>query len=459
MPKFVQPPEYVKGGAIYPYSDRMAQKMTMLSRFGDQFEMFHRLPQVNRIIVPRQCAPMPVGEQDQRADGVAYEFQNNFVPRFDEQQELVDRSTMLLQDDQSHILQADTGYGKTYLGCAIAARLKTYTCVITTKEDIIGDWAKAAREVLGLTNDQIGVWQGDSVCNVKLINKPFVIALVQSALKGPGRYRQAAYNPYGLVICDEVHRMGADQFSKAMWWFPAKLRLGLSATPERKDGKDVVFLSHIGPVKVRGDIQSIKVKVLIRGTDFQLPRNKGDGKKMKHAPGRTMHVSKILAKDGYRNYIIANFVRQAVDKGRVTIVFCDTMKHLVAIYERCIDAGVAPQKLGYYVGLQAYEGTKEERTREREAAKLCPVILATYQMASEATNIPWADTAVLASPRADVVQIVGRIRREYPDKKEPVVFDLVDGDSFVFRGYRDKRLKWYVSQGFEIVDVTPPKVA
>jgi superfamily II DNA or RNA helicase len=71
-------------------------------------------------------------------------------------------------------------------------------------------------------------------------------------------------------------------------------------------------------------------------------------------------------------------------------------------------------------------------------------------MASEATDIPWLDTCVLAAPRANVVQIVGRIRREYPDKKEPVVLDLVDVDSTVLRNYAEARMKWYKSLGAEV---------
>ena len=42
---------------------------------------------------------------------------------------------------------------------------------------------------------------------------------------------------------------------------------------------------------------------------------------------------------------------------------------------------------------------------------------------------------MLAMPRANVTQPVGRIRREYADKEQPVVMDVVDNDSPVFSGY------------------------
>jgi superfamily II DNA or RNA helicase len=74
-------------------------------------------------------------------------------------------------------------------------------------------------------------------------------------------------------------------------------------------------------------------------------------------------------------------------------------------------------------------------------------------MAREGTDIPWLDTAVLATPKADVEQIIGRIRREHPGKKEPVVLDPVDQDSPVFVGYANKRAWWYRKVGAKIVQM------
>ena len=113
------------------------------------------------------------------------------------------------------------------------------------------------------------------------------------------------------------------------------------------------------------------------------------------------------------------------------------------------------EDIGYYVGVTSggaspYTGNLKERKRQRDQAKAKPVILATYAMASEATDIPWLDACVLATPRSDVVQIIGRIRREYPDKKQPVVLDLVDDDSRIFKAYWVKRYRWYKSLGCEI---------
>ena len=72
-----------------------------------------------------------------------------------------------------------------------------------------------------------------------------------------------------------------------------------------------------------------------------------------------------------------------------------------------------------------------------------PILFTTYAMMGEGTDIDRLDTCLLAMPRASSTQPVGRIRREYADKEQPVVMDVVDNDSPVFSGYATARLKWY----------------
>lgn len=424
-------------GAMYHWSPQLAEKFTFTSRFGDSVEMFQA--QGVYIVLPREVCPVGLG--DQRVVGGPAGFQNLFKARSADQDRVVAESLHLLKAGHSHILAAPTGYGKTIIGCALAGYMNVPTLVITTKEDIVEQWVKAAKDVLGLEKTEIGIWRGDHIP----IGKKFVVSLVQSVLKGYDRYPKSLYDSFGLVICDEVHRMAADQFSQAMWYLPAKLRLGLSATPWRKDGKDVVFQSHIGTVRVRAELEVMIPKILLHESGWKVPiwSSYGTPKKMPHTPGKTMHVDKLLAASLPRNMVIVDFTLKAKSKDRATMIFSTLTNHLRELERLFLEAGVAKKDIGYYVGSTFYSGDKKSKARQREEAKYKPIILATYAMASEATDIPWLDTCVLATPRADVVQIVGRIRREYPDKKQPIVFDLVDGDSNVFKMYASKRQRWY----------------
>jgi superfamily II DNA or RNA helicase len=308
------------------------------------------------------------------------------------------------------------------------------------------------------TDHDLGAWE--EIDAIQLHGSTDPVANYAESVLGENQYFD--YDSIGLVICDEVHRMAADQFAKSMWWFRAVLRMGLSATPYRKDGKEGVFLGHIGEVRLTATQEVMIPKVIIRHSEFRLPltRRPTEGGvwrtvKLPHTAGKVGHVIKHLAACRSRNDMIGRFAGACYRKERSLIVFSDTLGHLAALDEAIQGSGVPQEDIGYYVGASTgggvYKGNAKERKAQREQAKIKSVILATYAMASEATDIPWLDACVLASPRSDVVQIIGRIRREYPDKKQPVVLDIVDADSHVFLAYAKKRVHWYQSLGCEIL--------
>jgi superfamily II DNA or RNA helicase len=314
----------------------------------------------------------------------------------------------------------------------VVHRIGKKTAVVVTKDDIRKQWVDAGKKILGLEDKDVGYIQGD---RHDVAGKKLVICSLQSVWK-PDRYPDWVFKDFGLVIFDEVHRMAADKFSRAVWNFPAKLRLGLSATVERSDGKDPAFVWNIGPIRVTTDMLVLTPKVLVG--HFRHP---GLGA-IKMVPGRTAIGTRILQKSNVRNNAISQWVKSSFDKGRRIIIFSETKKHLEILYDSLINRQIPESQLAYYVG-----GMTD---KQREVAKAKKVLLATYAMTAEATDIPWLDTAVLCTPRSDVRQVVGRILREHAEKKPPVVFDIVDGPSSVYLGYFRSRKKWYASIGAEV---------
>jgi superfamily II DNA or RNA helicase len=441
-------------------SEELIDRFTIVDRFGEEYEMFTENQWDDLLGLPRNLA----GGTD--IGNFAYSddngWEDGFVPRDDEQERMVADAAYLFKTagKMGFIMEAPTGYGKTYLGAAVAQRLGQTVCVITTKQDIMKQWREALSNVLRIPEEEVYYWNGDTVPPPEATA---VVALVQSVCKGPSRYPQEVYDRFGFVIVDEVHRMGADVFSQAMWHFPARYRMGLSATPYRKDGRENVFQAHIGDVLVSTEVKALNFKVIQARTGWEVPHIWNYQTKKKGPLiipwDRAIIGVKYLQEDVGRNQIIANFVRAALKKDRNIVIFSDTVDHLKFIREFLHDEGVLDEEdFGFYVGLQSdvykrpkkeqYKGYREE-LREQAASK--SVCGATYKMASEATNKPWWDTAVLATSKADVVQIVGRIRREYPDKKTPVVLDLVDSNHEVFATFAKKRRKWYESEGAEVV--------
>ena len=83
-----------------------------------------------------------------------------------------------------------------------------------------------------------------------------------------------------------------------------------------------------------------------------------------------------------------------------------------------------------------------------ESAK-CKVIFGTFQMASEALDIKGLNTLVMATPRREIEQTIGRVTRDPNSTIRPLVIDIVDNlDSFVRQGYY--RRNFYRKNGFQI---------
>ena len=88
------------------------------------------------------------------------------------------------------------------------------------------------------------------------------------------------------------------------------------------------------------------------------------------------------------------------------------------------------------------------KTKDREQTIVSSVIIGTYQASGEGFDVPALDTLILATPKSDVEQAVGRILRQ-TNKNEPLVLDIVDSFS-IFKGQYIKRRRFYKSNQFKI---------
>ena len=91
---------------------------------------------------------------------------------------------------------------------------------------------------------------------------------------------------------------------------------------------------------------------------------------------------------------------------------------------------------------------KEKDLKLSETKK---VILATYAMAAEALDIKTLTTLIMATPKTDVTQSIGRILRS--KDHNPVVFDIIDKHD-VFQNQWRKRRVFYKKENYKIVYTT-----
>lgn len=432
--KVDQTPLWVGAGAALPPSLSLKKQLT----FEDAYEETYRLwaERDGVLLVPRNIVNLE-GVEDRMVLRTPYPFKSTFKPRDDDQARAVEKSVNYLLKNRNHVLSAPTGKGKTAMAMEIIARIQQPTLVVVHKADLYDNWIEDAGKFLGLAPEDVGMIQGD---NVSI--KPLTLGMIQSLMK-PGRYPESVYQSFGFVIWDECHRVGADKFAESAWNLPARKRLGLSATPKRKDGKSNVIEAHIGPVAVTISKADLTPKVYVLQTEWMPPviQRNGQWVKFPFKAGRTMKANKSMAEDMNRNELIVDLIGMAYRKNRKVIFLTDLLSH-IELVGKSLTKQVPGSRIGKYVGGLT--------TKQREVAASKQVILSTYKMASEGTNIPSMDTCVLGLPRADVVQMVGRILRKHDGKKEPVVFDLVDVGHKLFIDYHKARMKWYRSIGAEI---------
>ncbi len=435
-------PLFTGASAVYPYDETVMERLQFTTRFAEDVQLGSRAG--DKMLLPRALCPLG---KDERSRGYPITLKPQFTPRSEEQVRVVHEAVSLLRKEESFILRADTGFGKTPVGVEIIRQNGRSTLLIVHKEDLLDIWREALMKFGGMAPEQIGLIR-QNTC--KTAGCPVVIGMVQS-LSIEGRYPASIRSQFGLVLMDEVHRMPTENFTKAICLFPAVCRLGMSATPERADGKELVLQSHIGMERVTSTVQTLTPNVFMYETGWKVPMvqvydpNTGRTflRQMYHEAGKLGAMLSRMVVDDDRNAMILDGICTAYDKGRKIIVFTERLKHIDVLRHGLIRRGVVASDISKYVG-----GMKKE---ERERAKVKPIMLSTFKFGEEGTDIPWLDLCVMATPRAQVKQPIGRILREYPDKKQPAVIDYCDDDSHVMLGYRRSREKFYRKIGAEIM--------
>ena len=145
----------------------------------------------------------------------------------------------------SGVVVLPCGAGKTLVGAAAMAAVKTNTLILVTNTVSARQWRAELLKRTSLTEEEIGEYSGQ----LKEI-KPVTIATYQilTAKRG-GKYAHLELLDaldWGLVVYDEVHLLPAPVF-KLTADLQARRRLGLTATLVREDGRESDVFSLIGP--------------------------------------------------------------------------------------------------------------------------------------------------------------------------------------------------------------------
>jgi superfamily II DNA or RNA helicase len=328
------------------------------------------------------------------------------------------------------------GFGKTILALAAIAEMRVATLVLVTKGFLADQWEGEARRFLpsaSIGRLQRNVAEKADVC----------IGMVQSLMSR--EYSYDVLSHYGMVIVDECHHIAAQAFMRALWACPARYILGLSATPERKDGTTPLLHHMLGEICFKRERSATEEPVSVRLVETRT-RHPVEMRKATKTVDMTKMVNRLVA-DKVRNHLIGDVVCKLLAQGRNILLLSDRVQHLSDLKDivtGMTDDAETPWAIGYYTG-------STKRDARLWAENHAQLILSTFHMTKEGFNVPRLDTVILTTPKgSDLEQVIGRVQRPAAHKMAPLVIDLVDATP-VFEAMSFRRISFYRQSGYPVV--------
>lgn len=337
------------------------------------------------------------------------------------------------------LLELPCAYGKTTLALYICSQLRVKTLVIVHKEFLLNQWVERIHQFLPTA--RVGRVQGTCI---DIENKDIVIGMLQSlSMKD---YPDNTFSSFGLTIIDEVHHISSEVFSCALFKLVTRYMLGLSATMNRKDGTTKVFKMFLGDVVYKGD-RDQEHDVIVRGIQYRSD-DEDFNSLVTNYRGDIVYstmISKLCAYNKRSEFILRVVEDMFRENGAQQIMILAHNKSLLTYLYNAIDERKIAS-VGYYVG-----GMKEAALKDSETKQ---VVIATYSMASEALDIKTLTTLIMATPKTDIEQSIGRILRQR--HSNPIVVDIIDQhEPFIRQWY--KRRTFYKKHNYTVIQTTSTK--
>lgn len=387
---------------------------------GIPFRVFRKNKDV--LCIPQHFGRNKFGEpeEDKRPEPLkqTIAFKGTMKPEL-RQDEAVARIMESMEKNKGAILSLPTGYGKTTVSLKIASLLGLRTLVLVHKEFLLNQWKERIKQ---FCETSVGKIQRD----VFDIEHPFVIGMLQTFVSRD--FPPESFETFGLVIVDEAHHICARVFSQAMLKMCPKYTLGLTATPDRKDGLTDVLYWCLGPSAFIVKREDEEATLDVMRPDIELYKKPFPLSRF----GKVSMQEAItnLVDDEERNQLILEKVRKL--KNRKVLVLTDRRHHCKWLNENL-------------EGSSLYIGQMKEK--DLDISSKSNIVIGTFSMAQEGLDIGDVDTVFLTTPKSDIVQAIGRCMREGGQRRNtPMIIDLHDKWG-PFEAMFYKRRKVYVSMG------------
>ena len=243
-------------------------------------------------------------------------------------------------------------------------------------------------------------------------------------------------------IVSNCHHISSETFSNCLRKCTTLYSLGLSATMNRKDGLTQVFKMYLGDICNKQKKKEEEDNVLVKAIDYIVLDDEEYNEVERDYRGNVKHTTMLskVSRFNYRTDFIINVIENELKINKEQqIILLGHQKNLLNYIYKAIELKNLTS-VGYYIG-----GMKEKDLKISESKQL---ILATYAMAAEGLDIPTLTTLILATPKSDIVQSVGRILRE--KHSNPLIIDIIDQHDCFINQFA-KRKAFYNEKNYKII--------
>jgi len=379
---------------------------------------------------------------------VNYNFTGNL---WDAQKKVFDRFCQYYKAGYTGFLHtAPPGSGKTVWVLSVLQYLKRTALIIVNKTDLVEQWVSRILEYTDIKRSQIGIAANAKVDDPK--GKVICIGLVHTCALS--RFHTKEFlNSWGVLVADEVDRSLPPQtFAPVISLFPARIRIGVSATMKRQDGMHVFFDNHFGQCRINSSGSNrMPPKVIV----VKYSQSSGSIY-AKSAKNRRGELLSKIAKNSGRNMMIAAYVSSIYKANRRCIVVSDRTIQLDILRGLLHRMYKIPyEEMGFYArSVQLLNGKtlKFSDAMLRKTKNNVRILLSSYGMMEIGTDIPDLEAIVYATFRSSVVQIQGRVERKLKGKRQPIVVDIIDTAYKYTLKKGMGRINWYQKNGLKIIE-------
>ena len=357
-----------------------------------------------------------------------------------------------------------TGAGKTFIAILLIADTQRPTLVHVPTIDLMHQWYDVLKEHFG---QEVGLY-GGGYHELRALT----VTTYQSAVLHASHYG----NQFGFAIFDECHHLPGEQYQYAAISSIAPFRLGLTATPERVDGKESRLYELVGERCYEAKVQELSGKMLSKYRVVTIPIEMEDTERVRYEEARHTYLNFLkTAKINMgtpRGWHLFLWKTSQTDEGREAFQAYLTQKHLSfasttkqewvwKLIQRHRGARILiftqDNDTAYRLGEQFFLPVLTHQTKVKERNAFLNgfrngtySILVTSKVLNEGVDVPEANVAIIVSGSGSVrehVQRLGRILRKR-EGKQAVLYELISkqtGEHFVNKrrrqhdAYRESR--------------------